>query len=422
MQRRAVLRRGFRVSDEAHRVTTFELFFDLVFVFAFTQVSGYMAATHSALGILQALTILGLLWWSWVSYGWLANQTHVDEGAVQFGLSVAMMAMFVVALVIPEAYVDLEGGLYGPLVLVVAYIVVRVAHLTLYYLAAAQDPPLRRQVLRTSSAMVVGSAFLLTGALVGGSAQTWLWLAGLGLDVLLTYLTSAGGNWRVHSAGHWAERFGLVVILALGESIVAIGVGAARLPVSTAIVVGSALAVSLSITLWWLYFDTTALAAEHELARLRGGERARLAIDGYTYLHFLLIAGIVLAALGVEEVIAHVEDAEPLGMFGAWALSGGVAGYVAGVAFFWLRASGRVKWLRFGAAVLLVAFVPVGAVLPPLVALAVVLVACVALIVVESTRYAQHRREIRAAHGHEVAGAGASDEPSSGRTELSPGG
>lgn len=392
------------MSDEAHRVTTFELFFDLVFVFAFTQVSGYMAATHSALGILQALTILGLLWWSWVSYAWLANQTHVDEGIVQLGMSVAMIAMFVVALVIPEAYVDLEGGLYGPMVLVVAYIVVRLAHLTLYYVAAAQDAPLRRQVLRTSTAMIVGSGFLIAGALVGGAAQTRLWLTGLALDVLLTYVTSTGGSWRVHAAGHWAERFGLVIILALGESIVAIGVGAAQLPVSTAIIVGSALAVSLSIALWWLYFDTTSLAAERELSRLRGGERAGLAIDGYTYLHFLLIAGVVLAALGVEEVIAHVEDPEPLGLFGACALYGGVACYLAGVGFFWLRASGHVKWLRFGAAVILVAMVPVAALLPPLVALAVLLGACVALIAVETARYADHRREIRAAHGHEVAG------------------
>ncbi|MBM7505154.1 low temperature requirement protein A [Agromyces aurantiacus] len=400
MQWRFAPAKGFRVSDEAHRVTTFELFFDLVFVFAFTQVTQYMAATHSAIGILQALTILGLLWWSWVSYAWLANQTHVDEGFVKLGMSIAMIAMFVVALVIPEAYVDLPGGLYGPMVLVVAYVVVRVAHLSLYYVAAAQDPPLRRQVLRTSTAMLVGSGFLIAGALVDGALQTWLWLVGLGLDVLLTYLTSAGGSWRVHSAAHWAERFGLVVILALGESIVAIGVGAAREPISVPIIVGATLAVLVSIALWWLYFDTTQLAAERELSQLRGGSRAGLAIDGYTYLHFALIAGIVLAALGVEDVIAHVDDTEPLGWFGAAALYGGVSCYVAGVAFFSLRATRHVKWLRFGAAVLLLAGIPVAALLPPLVALTLLVVASAALIVVESARYAAHRREIREAHGH----------------------
>jgi low temperature requirement protein LtrA len=404
MQWRLAPAKGFRVSDEAHRVTTFELFFDLVFVFAFTQVTQYMAATHSAIGVLQALTILTLLWWSWVSYAWLANQTHVDEGGVKLGMAVAMIAMFVVALVIPEAYVDLPGGLFGPLVLVIAYMVVRVTHLTLYYLAAAEDPPLRRQILRTSLALVAGSGFLIAGALVADPLlQTWLWLVALGLDVLLTYLTSSGGNWRVHSAAHWAERFGLVVILALGESIVAIGVGAAREPISVSIIIGSALAMLLSIFLWWIYFDTTALAAERELARLRGVQRVGLAIDGYTYLHLLLIAGIVLGALGVEDVIAHVDDTEPMGLFGAAALYGGVSCYLAGIGFFWLRVARRVKWLRFGAAVLVLAATPVAALLPPLVALAVLVVAGGVLIVVESVRYADHRREIREAHGHERA-------------------
>ena len=391
--------RGFRVSDEAHRVTTFELFFDLVFVFAFTQVTHYMAATHSAIGVLQALTILSLLVVR-VSYAWLANQTHVDEGLVKLGMSIAMIAMFVVALVIPEAYVDLPGGLYGPLVLVVAYMVVRVTHLTLYYIAAAQDPPLRRQILRTSLALVAGSGFLIAGALADRRhAADRLWLIGLTLDVLLTYVTSTGGNWRGALRGSLGERFGLVVILALGESIVAIGVGAAQEPVSVAIIIGSALAMMLSIALWWIYFDTTALAAERELSRLRGVERAGLAIDGYTYLHLLLISGIVLAALGVEEVIAHVEDAEPLGLFGASALYGGVSCYLAGVAFFWLRVARNVKWLRFGAAVLFLAGVPIAAasaarhtrgdrdrVCRPHPR--------------RSARYAEPRREIREANGH----------------------
>jgi low temperature requirement protein LtrA len=391
---------GLRVSDESHRVTTFELFFDLVFVFAFTQVSQYMAAGHTGIAVLQGLTILGLLWWSWVSYAWLSNQTQVDEGLVQAGMSIAMVAMFVVALVIPEAYVDLEGGLHGPLVLVVAYVVVRVTHLTLYYLAASGDSPLRRQVLSTSLAMAVGWAFLVWGALSDGSLQTWLWLVGLLLDLLLTYLTSRGGNWRIHSAGHWAERFGLVVILALGESIVAIGVGASRLPVSTTIIAGSALAILLAIALWWLYFDTTALAAEEVLADLRGAKRVDLAIDGYTYMHFILIAGIVLGALGVENVIAHVDERDPIGWFGASTLFGGVATYLVGVAVFALRALGRVKWFRIGGAALLVVVIPLVTRLTPLGALAVLVAACAGLISVETRRYWTHRREVRAAHGH----------------------
>ncbi|HYI33441.1 MAG TPA: low temperature requirement protein A, partial [Glaciibacter sp.] len=222
-----------RVSTESHRVTTFELFFDLVFVFAFTQTSRLMAHEHSTTGVLQGMVILGLLWWSWVSYAWLSNQAHIDEGIMRLGIIVAMVAMFVAALAIPEAFDDLEGGMSGPLVMAVAYTVVRLMHTGLYIIAADDDIALRRQVLKTSVGMLVGSGLIVAGALIGDPVQIWFWLAGLLADFALTYATSARGNWRVHSAAHWAERFGLVVILALGESIVAIGVGASELPVDT---------------------------------------------------------------------------------------------------------------------------------------------------------------------------------------------
>jgi len=326
---RTVLPR-FRTSDESHRVTTFELFFDLVFVFALTQVTEFMAHAHSADGVLQGLIILGILWWSWTSYSWLGNQTFVDEGLIRIGMTVAMMAMFLVALVIPESFEDLPGGLHAPLVLAVAYIVVRVVHLLLYLAAAGDDGPLRRQVLVSTWALLVGVVFLIPGAVVGGAAQTWLWLLGLVLDVAVTYATSRRGNWRVHSSAHWSERYGLVVILALGESIVAIGVGVAEEAISVPILVGSVLAVGLSVLLWWLYFDMVAIAAEHALARLRGNARAALAIDGYTYLHFLILAGVVISALGVEQAMHHIEHAEPFGAFGAAALLGGTALYLAG--------------------------------------------------------------------------------------------
>lgn len=118
-----------RTADDTARVTTFELFFDLVYVFAFTQVSRLMAETHSAFGILQALIVLGLLWWTWCAYSWLANQAPADQGVLRLGMSVAMISVFVIALAIPEAYEDLPGGWFGPIVLVVAYTIVRLVHM-----------------------------------------------------------------------------------------------------------------------------------------------------------------------------------------------------------------------------------------------------------------------------------------------------
>ena len=391
--RSAALR--FRTSDESHRVTTFELFFDLVFVFAFTQVTQYMAHAHSGLGVLQGLIILSLLWWSWVSYSWLANQTFVDEGIARAGMAVAMAAMFLVALVIPEAFEDLPGGLYAPLVLALSYMVVRVAHLTMYFFAAGDDGPLRRQVLITTTALVPGSGLLILGAVIGGPAQTWLWLGGLVIDVAITYFTARGGNWRVHSAAHWAERYGLVVILALGESIVAIGVGVAEIAISTEILIGSMLAIALSVLLWWLYFDVIALAAEHVLARLRGVARANLAIDGYTYLHFLIIAGVVISALGVEQAMHHVNEPKPLGWFASAALFGGTSLYLAGHTAFWRRAGGKIKGWRLGGATLLLALIPVGALIPALASLALTVAVTGAVVVLETLRYAQARAEVR---------------------------
>lgn len=389
-----------RTSDESHRVTPFELFFDLVFVFAFTQVTEYMAHEHSAVGVLQALVILSVLWWSWTSYSWLGNQTFVDEGPVRLGMAVAMAAMFVVALVIPEAFHDLEGGLDGPVVFVAAYAVVRLVHLGLYLLAAAEDPGLRRQVIVSCVPLAIGVSLLGLGILVGGDLQLPIWAAAMVLDLGLTYLYARNGNWRLHSAAHWSERYGLIVILALGESIVAIGVGASALPISTPLLAGALLAVALSVLLWWLYFDVLAIASEHELAHQRDHSRARLAVEGFTFLHLPLIAGVVVSALGVEEVIAHADDVEPFGGFGSAALLGGTALYLIAHALFWRRTGGTWKWWRLITGAVLLGLIPAGALLPPLGALGLVVLVTAVPVTVETFRYRDHRASVRAGlHG-----------------------
>lgn len=388
-----------KVSGEDHRVTTFELLFDLVFVFAFTQVTGFMAHTHNAIGVLQALVILAIIWWSWTSYGWLANQTHVDEGIVRAGMAVGMGAMFVVAMVIPESFEHQPGGLSGPIVFVVAYFVVRFTHGLLYLVAAGDDRGLRSQVVRTSVAMFSGTALLLAGAIVGNPWQTWMWLGGILLDFVLTFITSIGGDWRLQSPAHWAERYGLIIILALGESVVAIGAGAAREQTSVLLLVGAVLAIGLSFLLWWLYFDVTASAAEWYLARRTGVERAELASYGYTYGHFLLIAGIVISALGVEETIAEVAAPAPIGLFTACALFGGTSLYLGGHALFWRLVSREWNWWRVSGGTALLALTAAGAQLSALAALATVVAVVVVVVVFESRYYAQQRSHVRAVNG-----------------------
>ncbi len=384
-----------RAADERHRVTTFELFFDLVYVFAVTQVTAYMAHAHSAAGVLQGFLLLGLVWWTWSGYTWLGNQAWADEGLTRAGMSVAMAGIFVVALTIPEAWHDAEGGLDGPIVLVAAYLVVRLVHLGVYSAAAGADRGLRRQLAITLVPMLSGAALLLLGAVLGGRLQTALFAAGLAVDWIGTYVTSREGNWRLHSPLHWSERHGLFVILAIGESIVAIGAGAAERPISVPLLVGAILGMATAVALWWLYFDVVSLAAESALSRVAGEARVKLAIDAYTYLHFPLIAGIVLTALGVEEVLAHAEDDEAFGTFAASALFGGLALYLVGHVAFKRRMHAALSVPRLATAVVLLAALPLGARLAPLLALTLAGVVVAALVALETVRYAEVRERLR---------------------------
>jgi low temperature requirement protein LtrA len=386
-----------RPTREDHSVTDFELLFDLVYVFALTQVTGYVGHAHNAEGALQGVLMLALLWWTWCAYTWLGNQARADEGLLRTGMAVAMAAVFVVALTIPEAWHDAEGGLDGPVVFVLGYLVVRSVHLAVYGVAARDDAELRHQVTISWFWLSLGGALLLAGALLGGWAETALFAAALAVDWGGTYVTSRDGSWRVHSATHWTERYGLFVILAIGESIVAIGVGAADQAISIALLLAAVLGVAASICLWWLYFDVVSVAAERRFHEARGAERMRLAIEAYTYGHFPIVAGIIVAAIGVEGVLAHAADSTGLGAFYAVPLYGGTALYLAGHLFFKRRVLGSTSRERPLALAALLLVLPLAIVLPPLAALAAIVAILGALIAVESRRYADERRGVRAA-------------------------
>jgi low temperature requirement protein LtrA len=309
---------------------------------------------------------------------------------------VAMIAVFVVALAIPEAWHDQPGGLSAPLVLVAAYLVVRLVHQILYFFAAGDDRALRHQLMLNLVPQAAAAGLLIAGALVDdGGARTALWAVALGVDWGLTDVTSMrGGGWRLHSVGHFVERHGLMVILALGESIVAIGVGASGGPLDWQLVVGATLGIGASVALWWIYFDVSAEAAERELARLDEAQRVRAAIESYAYLHFWLILGIVITAVGVQEALAHARDDTGLGAFAAACLFAGPATYLAGHVLAWARLHATIKVQRVTTAAALVAVIPLAARLVPLVALALLVAILTALVVFETIRYADARAEL----------------------------
>jgi low temperature requirement protein LtrA len=372
-------------SREGDRVTTLELFFDLAFVFAFTQLSRLMAEQHDALGIFQALAILALLWWAWTSYGWLTNIAHADQGVVRIAMIVGMTAMFLAGLLVLEAFDDLPGGLFGPIVFVCAYLVARVAH-GIVFVALTEPAFRRRTVLTVTLSVIPSGALLITGSLLGGMWQIWFTIAAVAVEPLVSYRSSVGIDWPVRSTAHFTERHGLIVILALGESILGIGAGVSTEPISSGILVGVVLSMLICVALWWAYFTRLAPAAEHALGAVPAGDRGRAATYAYTYLHLLLVGGVVLAALGLEVAMAHIESDAPLGFFGAAALCGGVACYLAGTAAFARRLLGTWNRTRLAFATAFVVVFPVVGVLTPVVALASVAGILVALLIAERLR------------------------------------
>jgi low temperature requirement protein LtrA len=394
-KRRSAIVDSARPTSEDDTATTFELFFDLVYVFAMTQVTGYMVHAHDALGVLQGLLVLALLWWTWCAYAWLGNQARADTGVVRAAMAVAMVALFVVALTIPEAWDDAEGGLDGPLVLVGAYLLVRCVHLSVYAVAARDDPGLRRQLAISWGPTVAGAVLLVAGVLLGGQVQTLFFAGALVVDWGVIYLTSREGNWRIHSAPHWTERHGLFIILAIGESIVAIGVGAAGHPISAPLLAAGVLGIVAALCLWWLYFDVVSRAAENRLRDSQGQARVRMALEAYTYGHFPIVAGIIVGAVGVEGVLAHAGEGEPLGLFYAAALYGGFALYLAGHLLFKQRMYAALSVPRLVTVGVLLLALPAAAFMPPLVGLAGLVLLLGGLIGVETRRYAALRAGVR---------------------------
>jgi low temperature requirement protein LtrA len=380
------------VRREEERVTALELFFDLVFVLALTQCTALMAADPTWAGLGRGLLVLAVLWWSWVGYAWLTSVVDPEEGAVRIAIFVAMAAFLIAALSVPNAFGD------DAFVFACAYAIVRSAQIWLFTIASREEPELRRSVTGLAWSTAIGVALLVCASFTDGLLQAAIWALALVLDLGGPYLFGSSG-WQL-TPGHFAERHGLIVIIALGESIVAIGVGANAV-VDVGVVAASVLGIAIAAALWWLYFDVVVWLAERSLTEAAPGrEQNELARDAYSYLHFPMVAGIVLLALGLKKTLEHVGD--PLDPVPAAALVGGVVVYlVAHVGFRW-RLAHRVSRQRLVAAVLTVALYPLAVELPALVTLGLVGALLCALIAYEALRFSETRSSARRlAHGHD---------------------
>ncbi len=374
--------------DSEHQVTPLELFFDLVLVFAITQVTNLLAQDPSGRGVLRGMLVLVALWWAWTGYAWLTSTMDVDEGGVRLAMLASMGAMLIVALAVPGAFAD-DAVLFG-----VAYLLVRVLHVVLYAIVGREDPDLVGAVLRLAPTALAGASLIVLAGFLGGNARIAVWLVALAVDYVGPAVVGRGRGWRI-APEHFAERHGLIVLIALGESIVAIGVGAG-FELSAGVIVAAALGIVVVSALWWLYFDVAAIIARIRLMQAHGVDQARLARDAYSYLHLPMVAGIVLFALGLKTTLAHVGaelDAVP-----AIGLCGGAALYLVAHIAFLLRATHRLFRRRTIGAVVLIALVPAALAIPALAALALVGAVCALVVVYEVVLHREHRVQVR--HGN----------------------
>jgi low temperature requirement protein LtrA len=370
---------------EGERVTPLELFFDLVFVLAITQCTALMAHHPTWSGLAQGLLVLGMLWWAWTGYSWLTSVIDPEEGAVRLVIFGAMAALLLVSLCVPEAF----GGL--ALAFALIYGVVRSAQIALFILASPDDDALRHSVLGLGASTAVAVTLLATASLFDGLAQGALWALALFLDMAGPYFFGAEG-WKL-VPGHFAERHGLIIIIALGESIVAIGVGASHtltLGIGTAAVLG----VALTAAMWWIYFDIVAIVAGRRLGEAEVGKvQNEMARDSYSYMHLVMVAGIVLVALGLKTTIGHTD--EHLHAVPAFALLGGLAIYLFGHVAFRYRHVHTINRQRLLLGIVLILLIPVATEVPALVPVAIANLLVWAMIVYETRMYGEGRGEVR---------------------------
>ena len=372
--------------EAEERVGPLELFFDLVFVFALTQVTARLADDPTWAGLLRGVLVLAAVWWAWAAYAWLTDTLNAEDGGIRLAMFAAMGAMLVVALAVPTALEE------DALLFAAAYVLVRVLHIVLYWRGTRDDPDVLRAVLMFTPTVMIACTLYVGGAFVGDDARIALWIVALSIDIVGPAL-GRGRGWRVHP-GHFAERHALIVIIALGESLVALGAGAAGLALDLGLVTSALLGIVVVAGLWWLYFDVVAIVAERRLREATGAARASMARDSYSYLHFPMIVGIVLFALALKKTLADHEAA--LKVVPAVGLCGGIALYLLAHVAFRLRNVRTLNKQRLAVAAVLLVAVPLATRVPALAALAGAAGLTAGLVAYEAIRFREARARVRA--------------------------
>jgi low temperature requirement protein LtrA len=343
---------------EERRTSPIELLWDLVFVFAITQVATLLSRHLDWAGFGRAMLILGLVWWAWSAFVWAANAQESDALTLRLALLVASAFIFISGLALPEAFAS-EGLLFA-----ITYSIVRFIHLALYADASRRGNASWSAIAGFAVTVTIGMGLLILGGALHGGARVALWAAALAIDYAGPALLTRNRLRELQqvAVAHFAERYGLFVIICLGESIIAIGVGATagHRHLSSAEVVIVTLGLLITVGLWWTYFDRSAQDAEDSLRTNRDPVLA--AADAYSYLHLILVAGIITFAAAVKLLVGspHQTPSDPVRL----ALCGGVAVYLVGHVAFRLRLTRRIGYAKLVVVAALAVLYGVGGGLP----------------------------------------------------------
>lgn len=334
--------------NDSNRVSTLELFFDLVFVFTITQVSHLVLHAHGIEEILRAFLVLTVTWWMYGGYAWLTNNVGTDQLLNRLLVLVAMAGFMVMALAVPHAF-DYDGLAFG-----LAYLLVNVIHAVLF--TQAPDQSSARAIWGIAPFNIATALLVVVAGLVDPAWNWVFWIAAIGV-LASTRVFRRTSGFAIQPA-HFVERHSLVFIIALGESIISIGLGAAGEPVTPLLVTATVLGLGLSAALWWSYFSQDEERAEHALSSVRGDERARMALNAFGYAHLVILAGVVLTAAAITLIIEHLH--EPEHTTSSIMLASGIAIYLLGDVLFrrWIKIPSST--LRLIMAVVSLATIPVG--------------------------------------------------------------
>jgi low temperature requirement protein LtrA len=386
------------MTEETHRITHVEIFFDLVFIFAFTRVTAFMGRPPTPSTLVKGLILLLLLWMSWTTYTWLGNQARADAGPIYGGFLAASAGNFVIALVIPDAWQQGNGTVDGPLTLALVYIVLRALDVGLYFYAAAQS----RQMRTTLRLFSITTAFswipLILGATLGGTAQVLLWAAAVVIDFGGGLIASKLSGWELRSPSHFAERHNLVMIIALGESLISVGAGAGTAVTRGPVLLAALLTFVITMCGCWFYFRRSAVPAAETLGRMPSQQRGAVASNAYSLAHFPMTAGIIFVALGAEQVLAHLARDQPEHPAGSpleWtstaALYGGAALYLVGRSLFLRLSVGAAPTAHLVGAAMALVLLPIARFLPALAALGLLTAFLVTLLTFERLNMGRQR-------------------------------